>query len=90
MKLIIDIPDEVYNDINSLAKFPTYISPILRDIIKNGNVFSEEPERPQGEWIRTSLYGQTCYECYNCHLHYDLKTNYCPNCGAKMQKGGTK
>lgn len=45
MKLIIDIPDEIYNDIDSLAKFPTYISPILRDIIKNGNVFSEEPKR---------------------------------------------
>lgn len=47
------------------------------------NHYSEE--RPQGEWIRTALYGQTCYECDNCHLHYDLKTNFCPNCGADMR-----
>ena len=40
---------------------------------------------PKGEWIRTALYGQTCYECFNCHLHYDYITNFCPNCGADMR-----
>ena len=48
MKLIIDIPDEVYSDITSLAKFPTYITPILRDIIKDGTPYEE---RPQGDLI---------------------------------------
>ena len=44
-------------------------------------------ERPQGEWIRTALYGKTCYECDSCHLHFDITTNFCPNCGANMRKG---
>lgn len=38
MKILIDISEDTYNDIESLAKFPTYIAPILRDIIKNGKV----------------------------------------------------
>ena len=41
---------------------------------------------PRGEWIRTALYGQTCYECNNCHLHYDITNNFCPNCGADMRE----
>lgn len=46
--------------------------------------------RPQGEWIRTALYGQTCYECDNCHLHFDFGSNFCSNCGAEMRKGGAE
>ena len=42
-------------------------------------------ERPHGEWIRTALYGMTCYECNRCHLHYDLRSFFCPNCGADMR-----
>ena len=42
-------------------------------------------ERPQGEWVKTALYGQSCYECDNCHLHFDITTNFCPNCGADMR-----
>lgn len=44
-----------------------------------------EHERPQGKWMKTALYGQTCYECDNCHLHYDYESNFCSNCGAQMK-----
>ena len=40
-------------------------------------------ERNSGlqKWIRCSV-------C-NCRQHYTNKTNYCPNCGAKMDKEET-
>lgn len=42
-------------------------------------------ERPQGEWIRTALYGETCYECNKCNRHQPHITKFCPNCGADMR-----
>ncbi len=57
-------------------------------------------ERPQGEWIeKHSDYG-VYYQCSICHKmppNYEcdykesaIKTNFCPNCGADMQKGDTE
>lgn len=54
--------------------------------------------RTQAEWIeKHSDYG-VYYQCSNCHKmppNYEcdykegaIKTNYCPNCGADMRKGG--
>ena len=48
------------------------------------------PERPQGEWIE---YNTAChhYKCDQCNADYNsfmVKPNFCPNCGAKMGKGG--
>ena len=43
-------------------------------------------ERPQGEWILDSL-GAYCSEC---GTHPDYSSNYCPNCGADMRKGGAE
>ena len=39
-------------------------------------------KQSEGEWI-----GDWDYECSVCHEYHDFKTNFCPNCGAKM-KGG--
>lgn len=44
-----------------------------------------EPERKTGKWIaKDGVYGVTyCSECdYEMRLN---DTNYCPNCGAKME-----
>ena len=46
--------------------------------------FGEPDGRPQGEWKLDSL-GAYCSEC---GTHPDYSSNYCPNCGADMQKGG--
>ncbi len=48
---------------------------------------SQEPRT--GHWIvktystkmNDTYYG---YECDQCHKEYNLRTNYCPSCGAKM------
>lgn len=56
------------------------------------------PERPQGEWKETGYetgalgitYRQT--QCSNCGWEHALpmRWNFCPNCGADMQKGDTE
>ena len=56
------------------------------DAFESGYIEGLNADKPKGEWVRTALYGQTCYECDNCHLHFDITTNFCPYCGAKMQK----
>ncbi len=42
--------------------------------------------RPHGKWIKTAIYGQFCYECDQCHIHTDYKTNFCSNCGEDMRE----
>ena len=39
--------------------------------------------RPQGEW---KFVKHGYYECSECkHLSYEIKSNFCPNCGADMR-----
>ena len=42
--------------------------------------------RPQGEWKPNSFQ----FECNLCENLNAYKSNFCPNCGAKMQKGDTE
>ena len=36
------------------------------------------------DWFGTKI----CFRCTECKTHWDANTNFCPNCGAKMD-GGT-
>ena len=50
-------------------------------------------ERPQGKWMKWNFkdLGAFCdweYKCSNCEKVYGGEHNFCPNCGAEMQKGG--
>lgn len=39
-----------------------------------------------GEWVRQYCFQQ--WKCSECEYEIDGKTNYCPNCGAKMKRSG--
>ena len=100
MKLIIDIPEEIYNDCKVWVN-DRGIATWQDKVIADGIPYEE---RPQGRWIQTEVidddseYGVNAdaSECSNCkHIessHYWTTTyyNFCPNCGANMQKGGVE
>lgn len=46
--------------------------------------------RPQGEWIVKTIstfpqYQPDEYICPFCHIIVNRRTNYCPNCGARLE-----
>ena len=45
--------------------------------------------RPQGEWKMIGSIG-LAYTCDKCGKPEVIPSNFCPNCGAKMQKGGAE
>lgn len=66
----------------------------IMDFIENMETFEAAPVM-HGEWEKTRLAGE--YQCSNCHsVEYEYLTKsgfklhgFCPNCGAKMDKGGS-
>ena len=58
----------------------------VHEIIENAP--SVQPKRIKGEWIE-SKYSEICSECKAPILcdnnEYVVYSNYCPNCGAKME-----
>ena len=42
-------------------------------------------DRPQGEWIECGSYYK-CPFCEEIEFESDGKTNFCPNCGARMRE----
>lgn len=90
MKLIIDVPEEVYEALKSITEDATSLDPYsLADIIVN----KSKPDRPQGEWKRHDEWrnGEYIGGFYHvncpCEDGYYSKweTNFCPNCGAEMR-----
>ena len=68
---------------------------ILSDEVYNAIDNAPTVERPQGEW---KVYGKQggipiTDMCSNCRYEmkwYKNKYKFCPNCGAKMRKGGAE
>ena len=83
MKIIIDIPDEVYKSVQN----GTYCGSLYEELKK-----AVEPK--QGEWIihADDLYpAESTQECSVCHAEQYINgndDNFCPKCGASMVKGG--
>ena len=67
---------------------------ILEDFIEMVAHFptADVAEVKHGRWIVRQLPmplsdgSMECVECSVCHTHWDGGTNYCPNCGAKMER----
>lgn len=52
-------------------------------------VIAPTVEQQQGEWIFHKDYNESCrYGCNQCGNLNNISSNFCPNCGAKMKKGG--
>lgn len=69
----------------------------LRDM-RNAIDNAPTVERPQGEWVKVVQNLCWHYECNQCHerplmarlVDEDVLSNFCPNCGADMRKGGAE
>ena len=78
-------------DCHDYSNYVHYGGQIVPDVLQGWRY----EERPQGEWDETAEWRFTHYIkhyiCNNCFKYapHNSKTNFCPNCGAKMQKGGT-
>ena len=100
MKLIIDIPEDVYIRLKDnehmirdvVEKFGGTASTQANLAILDGTPYEE---RPKGKWInfqKSFLYG-TIAQCSRCDNTLNMNgvnagrsdANYCPNCGADMR-----
>ena len=51
-------------------------------------LYGEYAKVKHGRWIKCSdVYSDGDYECSECHKREWNDTDYCPNCGAKMDEG---
>lgn len=93
----IDKADSLYRDTKNdecymITGYNHAISDI-RAILKS--LPSAQPERKTGHWIKTARWGRVYY-CDQCRNYLDFdgvnvgrgSTNFCPNCGAKMDEEG--
>ncbi len=79
------LPNGLFDEIDHA---PTVEQKYYERIIAQINPVIEE--RPQGEWIRKYNGHRADICCTNCGYDEGYSCfKYCPNCGAKMQKGGT-
>ncbi len=74
--------------IDSAQAVETYTKDdMTREYLKGYNACKDMNERPQGEW-KMDEYGLPY--CNKCGIHPDYTSNFCPNCGADMRKGGAE
>lgn len=62
--------------------------PYLQDAIEYAiNRIKTLEDRPQGNWVKISEIG-IAFTCDKCNEVSIRPSNFCPYCGADMQKGG--
>ncbi len=90
MKLIIDVEKDYYENLKFNVEHNQKYKPW--EIIANGIPYEE---RPKGKWINPA--DCLCYQCSNCGEYTNNEGtvaeglfDYCPKCGADMQKGSAK
>lgn len=83
MKLIIDIPDDLYNTINSL---PDYMCGVYQNVIKEGIPFDQlENKNNLMAWVIEPDTSSTAikYACSDCGAITTVKYSKCFKCGKK-------
>lgn len=73
---------------NQIANAPT-VEPFERiGAICNENCGYNPQKEDCGKWIFHENYNESIkYGCNKCGNLADIPSNFCPNCGAKMEKG---
>jgi len=79
MKLVIDIPEEVYKK-QSFSNYFGAWSSKLQETVENGTLL----EQRTGHWILT----KDGFECTECGCALRSRADLCQYCGAKMLKEG--
>lgn len=85
--------DEIRKDTVIVRNDGGYFGTIPSEV--TGELPSAQPERKTGHWIKTARWGRVYY-CDQCRNYLDFdgvnvgrgSTNFCPNCGAKMDEEG--
>ena len=88
MKIVIDIPETVYEAFKEWHK--NKVATVEQSLIANGIPYEE---RPTGHWFLLDECANEGVYCSNCHkkvyrveyANQKLKSNFCPNCGADMR-----
>lgn len=57
---------------------------VLKNVIDNSPSINV-PLKFVGKWIKTGNSWGGRWRCSYCDSFYDVRTNYCPTCGAKMK-----
>ena len=69
---------------------PTFEYPFYQEAYQTG--YEEGLNaRPKGKWVKDYTHeehGETSIVCSICSYSVPNKSNFCPNCGADMRKGG--
>ena len=72
------------------ADFQSGMEFIMRDfmpkVIDAQPTIDAQPVQ-HGRWIDWSMWGDSKYECSECDCETKHRTNFCPNCGARMDGG---
>lgn len=80
--------DDSEEPINDKDKLLLTINKAISNAVKV--LPSVTPSRPRGKWIQTKdecegvNFYNFSFECSKCGKERSFKSNYCPNCGAKM------
>ena len=96
MIMIGDLVNRLRVESKSMGKYGVdYMATLLMQASDTIIMLSEKAraDRPQGEWIDTGKdpdhshpLTAIWYRCSECGDGTNTKTNYCPNCGAKMKQ----
>lgn len=86
---------EVKQSLNDVPTVEAYTSEdLVKYISVTEDLVREKSERPQGEWdkrvIHTPNYNVKRFFCSGCGKNEERFSNFCPNCGADMRKGGAE
>lgn len=73
--------NEIRKDIVIIENKGGYFGTVAEEIYEQGH----DDEQRTGDWIEHEVNLIEFFECDQCHHTEVYATNYCPNCGAKMQ-----